>query len=59
MWTAAEWSVKKDPPTLGELSSQTPFTSGLHGSGLDNFAEKTSERQTGLMNSPSYSKKRC
>lgn len=58
MWSAAEWSVKKDPPTLGGLSSQTPFRSGLHGSGLDKIAGKTSERQTDLMNSPYYSKER-
>lgn len=58
MWTGAEQCVKKDPPALGELSSQTPFASGLDGSGLDNVAEKTPESQTGLMNAPHYSKKR-
>lgn len=49
--------LKKDPPTVGELSSQTPFSFGLHGSGLDKVAEKTPERETGLMNSPYFSKK--
>lgn len=58
VWTAAEWSVKKNPLTLGELNSPTPFASGLHGSGLDKVAEKTSERQTDLRNSLYYSKKR-
>lgn len=49
---------KKGSTYIGELNSQTPFASGLHGSGLNKVAEKTSERETGLMNSLYYSKKR-
>lgn len=50
--------MKMGPPTVGELSSQTPFVSGLDGSGLDKVADQTPEKQTGLTNAPYYSKQR-
>lgn len=58
MWTGSplrcqtgyDTSSKMDPPTLGELSYQTPVASGLDGPGLDKVADQTPEKQTGLMN---------